>query len=742
MFAQQPAPRPDRRAHDASALQPTRESLSDFSPRPLHHGVVPRALSLGRARFTVVSGPVGSGKTTLLARWFETLRAQGRPVAWVTLDFRTRRLEDLIRTVRQAARASDDEHIEGTSESIDLRAPAELVVFLDNADHLIPETITLLQQTMDGRNEDGGSKVRIVAARRACWDTSRLGTDSSLISSITHRDLAFSDTEARALLRNRGIDVRPGEDSLVRFAGWPTGLHLVADEFEKNPVEQPLDLVRGWTRSVQDILDAEVFLNLGDHDQRFLLDASVLNRLTPDACKVVTGDEHAPLRLARLAQLNALVLTADAAGTAYEWAPFAQEFLSRRLRLVRTQAEVERLGDRMRAWALASDDIESALEQTLLTEDWDNAVKILLRHGVRALYSGKSDVLLSAIASLPPKVLGANAGVCAIAAGAEWAAGRNANEDRIVDWLALARSSLSGAPPHGCPSLELAIDITEAACAPISWDQRRRLSEASLVQLTERYDNTSVWLSIARINLAASRFFDDDLDASLELLSDALRSERNVANPSPARRGILHTIVGRLAVVHAERGEAAQTDAFVAAGRVLEGTASSRASVALSEALATASTREPDAAIASLLAHSKSSNLHSGLAVLALLEVARLNVEQGRPSEATAALVTAEHRIKRCGWDAPPALERRRRAVEQSLENDRAETESATSALTARELEVLTLLETDLSRREIGEQLFLAHNTVKTYVQRLYQQLGVNSRPAAVARARELGWLS
>ena len=54
---------------------------------------------------------------------------------------------------------------------------------------------------------------------------------------------------------------------------------------------------------------------------------------------------------------------------------------------------------------------------------------------------------------------------------------------------------------------------------------------------------------------------------------------------------------------------------------------------------------------------------------------------------------------------------------------------------------MLILLDSDLSRREIAEQLFLAHNPIKTYIKRLYRKLGVSSRPAAVARARAKGWL-
>jgi ATP/maltotriose-dependent transcriptional regulator MalT len=57
------------------------------------------------------------------------------------------------------------------------------------------------------------------------------------------------------------------------------------------------------------------------------------------------------------------------------------------------------------------------------------------------------------------------------------------------------------------------------------------------------------------------------------------------------------------------------------------------------------------------------------------------------------------------------------------------------------ELAVLRGLATGLSRREIGEQLYISLNTVKTHTRELYRKLDVTSRADAVARAWALGLL-
>lgn len=58
-------------------------------------------------------------------------------------------------------------------------------------------------------------------------------------------------------------------------------------------------------------------------------------------------------------------------------------------------------------------------------------------------------------------------------------------------------------------------------------------------------------------------------------------------------------------------------------------------------------------------------------------------------------------------------------------------------ALSARELEVLTLVAQGLSNPQIAERLFVAASTVKTHLERAYAKLGVNDRAAAVAKAKD-----
>ena len=64
-----------------------------------------------------------------------------------------------------------------------------------------------------------------------------------------------------------------------------------------------------------------------------------------------------------------------------------------------------------------------------------------------------------------------------------------------------------------------------------------------------------------------------------------------------------------------------------------------------------------------------------------------------------------------------------------------------TLGITARELEILTLIARGFSNREIATQLFVSENTVKTHCARAFDKLGAARRTQAVQRGKELGLL-
>jgi LuxR family maltose regulon positive regulatory protein len=97
------------------------------------------------------------------------------------------------------------------------------------------------------------------------------------------------------------------------------------------------------------------------------------------------------------------------------------------------------------------------------------------------------------------------------------------------------------------------------------------------------------------------------------------------------------------------------------------------------------------------------------------------------------------------GWDVGiPTVDRRNAQHPDAMVSLGRPPSSATRSartLTFKEREILGLLATQLSRREIGQRLYVSLNTVKTHQRAVYRKLGTGNRSAAVSRARKLGLL-
>jgi LuxR family maltose regulon positive regulatory protein len=83
-------------------------------------------------------------------------------------------------------------------------------------------------------------------------------------------------------------------------------------------------------------------------------------------------------------------------------------------------------------------------------------------------------------------------------------------------------------------------------------------------------------------------------------------------------------------------------------------------------------------------------------------------------------------------------LDQERSAGEAQRSDSSQATQLLIEPLTHRELDVLRLLNTDLSGPEIAVELVIALSTVHTHTKSIYGKLNVTNRRAAVKRATEL----
>jgi LuxR family maltose regulon positive regulatory protein len=123
----------------------------------------------------------------------------------------------------------------------------------------------------------------------------------------------------------------------------------------------------------------------------------------------------------------------------------------------------------------------------------------------------------------------------------------------------------------------------------------------------------------------------------------------------------------------------------------------------------------------------------------ALLQLARVHREQGLGVVAGDEVEEAAMLVKSCPNPGPRiqrliARARTRSHVAAGPSGRRGDGDE----LSERELGVLRLLATNLTQREIGKELYVSLNTVKSHTRSIFRKLGVSGREQAVARAREL----
>ena len=123
----------------------------------------------------------------------------------------------------------------------------------------------------------------------------------------------------------------------------------------------------------------------------------------------------------------------------------------------------------------------------------------------------------------------------------------------------------------------------------------------------------------------------------------------------------------------------------------------------------------------------------------ALLHLARVHLGQGHDAAARDEIEEAAMLIRSCPDPGP----RIRRLLSQALGHAhrgarRSPRPTRAEELSDGELRVLRLLASDLTQREIGAELYLSLNTIKSHTRSIFRKLGASSREQAVARAREL----
>jgi LuxR family maltose regulon positive regulatory protein len=381
---------------DVSTPEVIETKLRVPSPRPEQ---VPRPGLLAMlegglgCRVTLVSAPTGYGKTILLSQWLRTRGADGA-FAWVSLDEQD---DDPIRLwrhiVESLGRGSLGEEfgaaVLGALSVAGAGVSGAVLPMLVNELGEVPQRVLLVlddyqfasgegcHEAMDFFLEHLPENVHLVLSTRSDppLHLGRLRARGEL-NEIRTEHLAFTGEEVGSLLNDRlQLHVGPEDLSVLldRTEGWPAGIYLAVLFLEgKDDVPGSIASFGGSNRYILDLLGEEVLAGLPEKDRAFMLQTSVLSRMTGPLCDAVVGGEGSGELLDRLARSNLFVVPLDDHGGWYRYHHLFAELLTYELKGSRPDL-LPILHGRASAWFDREGMFDSAARHAVAAENYVRA---------------------------------------------------------------------------------------------------------------------------------------------------------------------------------------------------------------------------------------------------------------------------------------------------------------------------------------------------------------------------------
>ena len=341
------------------------------------HELVQRLNQAVAKKLVLVVAPPGYGKSVLIGQWARTVRS--RRIAWLTVGSAgdPRRFAHRLCAAMSAVDGKPRERIadrvpyggERLGQSFlsaflaDARTISPTVLVLDDvpvAGHpaLLDEMATLIDQAPPQLHF-------VVAARMDPALRSHRLRMSDQFAELRQDDLVFDAGHAREMIRLIGHqEVTDGQLHLLleRTEGWGAGLQLAALSLRNvTDVDRFVRDFAGDDRHVAEYLTSHVLEHLSPDARRFLLETSVLDRLSAPLCDAVTRRRDAKAMLDRLAGGALFVTRVDGHRGWFRYHQLFRTLLQHQLR--ESDGDIERvLLERAADWHFAHGEIETAVD--------------------------------------------------------------------------------------------------------------------------------------------------------------------------------------------------------------------------------------------------------------------------------------------------------------------------------------------------------------------------------------------
>lgn len=404
----QPAP-PHRRVQRFALIQRLSDGLSNGCP------------------VTLVSAPAGFGKTACISEW---LAGVNLPVTWLSLDaadndpqrfltylaaalHKIGSLPGLESALRGGQLPPVGEISAALIQDI-LGFPGPFILVLDDL-HVIQERYILqvIEKLITGLLRP--LHLVILTREEPSLPLARLRANN-LLTEIRAAELRFNADEARSFL-NEVMSLRLSATDIAmleeRTEGWIAGLQLAGLSIRNRP--DPSGFIRslsGSHRHILSYLTEEVLNHQPEEIKNFLLETSILDRLTGDLCDAVTARAGSALLLEQLCSANLFIIALDDEQRWYRYHHLFADLLYNRQKALqgRQTADLHRRASRWYAQACErstfgerSTFAGEAIRHSLAAEDYASAVRLIETHALEMLRQWHMKTVSDWMQALPPE---------------------------------------------------------------------------------------------------------------------------------------------------------------------------------------------------------------------------------------------------------------------------------------------------------------------------------------------------
>ncbi len=344
-------------------------------------------------KLTLISAPPGFGKTTLTSEWVAGCE---RPVAWLSMDEGdndpARFFTYLVAALRTIVE-NLGEGLLGVFQSPQPPQTESILTALINEITSITENFTLVLDDYHVINSEPVAnalsyllehlppQMHIVITTREDPDLPlpRLRVRGQL-TEIRVTDLRFTHSEAAGFL-NQVMNLNLTEEDIaaleIRTEGWVAGLQLAALSMQgREDISGFIKSFAGDNRYIADYLVEEVLQRQPERVRNFLLQTSILDRLSGPLCDAVTGQQDGKKMLETMERNNLFVISLDDKRKWYRYHHLFAEVLHERLKEEQPR-QILTLHEKASKWYEQNGMSAAAIRHALAAEDFENAAALI-----------------------------------------------------------------------------------------------------------------------------------------------------------------------------------------------------------------------------------------------------------------------------------------------------------------------------------------------------------------------------